>query len=854
MKPFHSIAIPHRDVLEGRLDMSLFAANLWSVYRGEAPPEYQDPEIFFRKTYPTRGLTDLLQLAQRRLQEGIGAPVIQVQTPFGGGKTHALIALYHRAKEWGAHVPVMVGTVLEGREPLWALMAEELAGSRAGFEDLTSPGSDALRALMEPRQPLLILMDEVLEYITKAAGVRVGESTLAAQTLAFLQELTETVSMLPRAQLILTLPSSELEHFDEAAARAFQQIQKITGRLEKVFTPVQNDEIALVIRQRLFEDINTSEAGDIVHQFITYARRENILPGEESTYRERFLQSYPFLPEVIDILYERWGSIPTFQRTRGVLRLLGIVIHALRESTLPYITLSDFNLSDEAILSELVKHTEDTYRSVVASDITGSDAGARRVDEELGGAYRGYRLGTRTATAIFMHSFCGGHERGAHIGEIKLHATVPVVSAAVISDALKRMEDRLFYLQREDDRYLFDTRPNINRLLVTREEAIEESEVWEEEHRLLTQLIEGYPNVPLKSYLWPQRTADVEDSFYLKLVILPERDETFARKLVEEQGETPRVHRNTLFFVYPMEKHDLYRAIRRVRALESLLSDSTLQQTLSAADRKNLQERYKNEKGQLPHLVLSAYSHVWVVARKENAIVLNDHFMGIPTIGERLTLDRRVYQYLVNEEIIVKHISPRVLQKKYFQHTDYVPTQVLWNTWSRTPGETRFESKDVLLRALQEGVKQALFGYGYLEDGQPTCRAIGDSVEFTFEESEIIIAPEHCKLPTEATSESTTTVTPPPPSGVHDQQSTYTAPAPPEPELRWEELNLRFRVPRGKLSDIVRMLNYLQQFYDEFEIDMTVRARGRGISHADFDTRVAETFRQTGIDWERVDS
>jgi predicted AAA+ superfamily ATPase len=324
MTAFHTIAVPHEDILAGRLTLDVFAADLWEVYQRRAPDEYRDPVRFFQKTYQTEGLTHLLDVVAKRLRGEGGDPVIQVQTPFGGGKTHALIAMYHQAAEWGARRAVVVGTPRAPTETIWGLLAEQLAGSRAGFDGLTAPGREALRALLAAHQPLLILMDEVLEYATKAAGVPVGESTLAAQTLAFFHELTEAVSTLERVCLVVTLPSSVLEHYDEAAERLFKQLQKELGRVEKIYTPVQEHEITGVIRRRLFSAIDEKRAQEVIAAFLDYASGESLLPPgvEPSEYRRRFAASYPFLPEVVDVLYQRWGSFTSFQRTRGVLRLL----------------------------------------------------------------------------------------------------------------------------------------------------------------------------------------------------------------------------------------------------------------------------------------------------------------------------------------------------------------------------------------------------------------------------------------------------------------------------------------------------------------------------------------------------
>ncbi|MFN3921900.1 MAG: AAA family ATPase, partial [Caldimicrobium sp.] len=195
MKPFMTIAIPHKDVLEGRLTMDVLAADLWKVVKGEGPDEYKDPYSFFKRTYITKGLENILKVAQNRLKGEGGDPVIQLQTPFGGGKTHTLIALYHRAKEWGAKVVAIDGTVLDPKETtLWEEFERQITGEASLLKGMTSPGREKIERLISKNQPLLILMDELLEYAAKAAGIKVGDSNLAAQTLAFMQELTVAIS------------------------------------------------------------------------------------------------------------------------------------------------------------------------------------------------------------------------------------------------------------------------------------------------------------------------------------------------------------------------------------------------------------------------------------------------------------------------------------------------------------------------------------------------------------------------------------------------------------------------------------------------------------------------------------
>jgi len=380
MRPFITIAHPHEDVLKNQLTMDIFAADLWQVHKGEAPTEYQDHIEFFKKTYPTKGIAYLIDVVKERLEGKGGDPVIQLQTPFGGGKTHSLIALYHKAKtEFKSNVVVLTGTAFDPRDTaLWEEIERQLTGKVELFKGQISPGKEKLKALLEKFQPLLILMDEILEYTTRADGVKVGDTTLGTQTVLFMQELTETLATLPKAVLVFTLPSSLLEHYDENAEKRFQQLQKVVGRMEKILTPVEDEEVAYVIRRRLFSHIDEKLAEEVIQEFIDYAEKEGFLPVDKTVYRERFKASYPFQPEVIDILYKRWGSFPTFQRTRGVLRLLGLVVQSLRDSQKPFIRLGDFDLKNEQIRKELIKHIGSEFDSVIAADITSMDSGAKK--------------------------------------------------------------------------------------------------------------------------------------------------------------------------------------------------------------------------------------------------------------------------------------------------------------------------------------------------------------------------------------------------------------------------------------------------------------------------------------------
>jgi hypothetical protein len=858
MTAFHTIAVPHEDILAGRLTLDVFAADLWEVHKDRAPDEYRDPARFFHKTYQTEGLRNLLAVVEKRLRGEGGDPVIQIQTPFGGGKTHALIAMYHKAAEWGANRVVVVGTPMAPTDTLWGQIAEQLTGSRAGFDGQTAPGREALRELLDAHQPLLILMDEVLEYATKAAGVPVGSSTLSAQTLAFLQELTEAASTLERVCLAVTLPSSILEHYDEGAERLFRQLQKVAGRVEKIYTPVQEHEITQVIRRRLFSSIDEKRTGQIVAKFLDYAVGESLLPAgvEPSEYRQHFETSYPFLPEVVDVLYQRWGSLTSFQRTRGVLRLLSLVIHALKEREIPYITLADFDLANQEVRRELLKHIGPEYDSVIAADVTGQEAGARKVDGELGAAYQGLRLGTRVATAIFLYSFSGGVERGATLGEVKRSATTTGNPASLVAEAVELLKSRhLFYVRQQSGKYFFTNEPNLNRILLTRMENIEPGEIAAEEEALLKTRVGGRW---FKVFIWPTSDADIPDTPELKLLFLQERDDTLMATILKQKGTIPRVHCNTPFFLVALENERLAleMLIRKSLAYETLAGDATL--SLTADQQKEIKDGLKKARGDLAEAVRRTYRQLFIPARDG----LKELDLGIPTYGEDKPLDEEVYDKLRLDGEILERIVPLVIKERYLRDQEYVLTEQLAQAGLRTPGETRVVSQTAWEVGIAEGVRQGLFGLGTLEDNQPICRYFGKKEEpfVGLAGSEVIIQAGIChaqRAAQQATGTGQTPYRPPEVPGTPVQEPGLTGVGQPPggvgpeagrrvPTLPRRHLRLRFTVPKGKVSGLMGVMNLLQHKFDQ--LDVVLAAEHGEISEQEYEDKIQEAFRQLGIE------
>lgn len=838
MQPFHSIAVPHRDILEGRLTQDVFAADLWEVFKGRGPDEYKDPTLFFRKTYLTEGITNLLEVVENRIKGKGGDPVIQIQTPFGGGKTHALITIYH--SDWDARKVVIAGTSMGPTDTLWGTIEQQLTGKIEKFRGLVSPGGEALYRLLAEHQPVVILMDEVLQYVTKAAGIKVEKSTLSAQTIAFMQELTKTAGTLEKTVLLLTLPSSVMEHYDEEAERLFIQLQHVVGRVEKIYTPVQENEINQVIRQRLFSKVDVRKASQVVQSFMDYVTNESILPPgtEPSEYRKRFEASYPFLPEVVEVLYHRWGSFPNFQRTRGVLRLLSLVIHSLKSSGQPYISLANFDLGNPELFRDLLKHIGQEFDSVAASDIFGEESGAKKVDLSLGDAYKGLKLGTRTAVSIFLHSFSGGVEKGATLGEIKRCATTMGNPAGVIAEALEQLRNTLFYLQVQGGKYLFTNQPNLNRVLLIRMENVEEREMRELETELLKKNLSGKK---LKvAPLFPKSNGDVPDTPELKLIVLPERDNDFIREIMEKKGATPRVHRNTLFFLTPIEseKAGFRTLLTKTLAYQQIGKDQTL--NLSEEQKKEVRKEFKKLEESLNDGLRRYYRQL--IFPSGDGIREMD--VGIPTYGDGKKLDEDVYDKLRSGNEILEKIAPLVIREKYLKTGDgYVSTEQLYQSSLKTPGEARAVSREVWEKGIQEGVRQGLFGLGELEDGTPVPRYFKAGASVSFSGNEILLKAELCrqeesKEPLISKTESVKA----PGKGeeAQNKQANLTSPSSGK-----NKLVLSFTLPRGKVSGLLGILNLLQTHFKTVNIDIT--ATEGGISPEDYEDKVMEAFRQLGI-------
>ncbi len=738
---FETIAIPHSDIFHGRFTADTYAAKLGQVVKKEGPKEYRSAQQFFDKTYETAGLKVLLSGVEGRLKghdRKNQDPIIQLQTPFGGGKTHTLIALYHKAKEWNATPVVIVGSEIDTDETFWGQIEFQLTGEKQELSNNVAPGSNSISNIFKQnKKPVLILMDEVLQYLTRAAGVSVEKSTLADQTLAFMLSLTESVADSPNVAFVVTLQESEVQPL----ANRFPLFNDLLNRMKRVVTPVEDREISSIIRRRLFskDKFDQSEAKKVIREFAKYARTEGILPAgiQESEYREQFAESYPFQPEVIDVLYQRWGSFPDFQRTRGVLKLLSRVVHCACGKNRPYITLADFDLGVSDIRDALLDHTGPEYKSIIANDITGPNARAKVADRELGSIYEPLALGTRTATATFLYSFTGGLERGATLDEIKRSAAVTDKPSAIIDTAKNKLSDNLFYLRAENGKLYFDTQPNLKRIVQTRMENVDDQVIETRVNSQLQKCFKSQSNGHFKTYISPNDSSVIHDNDDLKLIVLFKKDDGFCQNIIKYKGETPRIYRNTLFFITPPsgEADYLKVEIRKVVAYEEIKKDTSLNLTNNQI--KEIDVARKQFETALNNALRRDYRNVLMPAQDG----LSTEDLGMRAQGMDTPLDDEVYEMLRVKGKVLTSIGPRNIAIRYLKENETFSTSQLLHSSLRTPGET------IVLRGawengIRQGVEEGLFGLGEKENGMLVPHYFKNMpLEIALDNNEVIIHP-----------------------------------------------------------------------------------------------------------------
>lgn len=914
MKNWYDVAIPHEDIRKGDFDEAVFAADLGDVAAQRAALDYNDPYTFFKKTYLTTGLANLLQQVHRKLTTGQGPSIVELQTPFGGGKTHALVLVYHyltNGKRVQELLPqgvqpidvvtaAIVGTQFnasEGiraaneptRHTLWGELAYQLGKSHGGpaaardayshiagnDRDGVAPGKADLRRLLEAHQPFILLFDEILAYVVAARGVPVGDTTLAAQTLSFFQQLTEAVAAIPQGMMLVTLPKSELEDFGDITEHNLAQLEKIFGRLETIVTPVQGEEVYSIIRRRLFEPVkdeaDVRAAVDAYIQKYQSHRDEFPAKARAAEYRHRMELAYPFHPDLIDILYEKWSTFATFQRTRGVLRLLANVVEDLweREQPISLILPGDVNLDKPEIRREFLKHIGVEYEGVVGSDVAGVEAKAQLLDRDNRG--KGWKhLSQRISTAIFLHSFAadiaaGTGDKGATLPYVKLAVVRPETVTPLVTEVLQKLANELWYLNSRGERFYFSNVPNLNRMIIDKKGLVAANSVREELERLIRRELGSR----FRNYLWPSASDALPDNRQLKLAVLDPTDTPSLETLagwVDRRGEGFRVYKNTLFFALPDAGRYARFAdeIREVLALREIQEEIATDQRLGMEEKKKeVDRRIRDLTEEFPLRVRELYRTAAVPAAGG---LLETIDLGQPAVG-RENLDTWYWNELTGDtqkRIMTRPPSTNLLRAKFLSNQEQVSLAVLLEQFYKDPGIQVPAAEDVLSQAIADAVRNGALGLGMIDDGALQPESV--RLNIPLDPGDIHFTEDRYLLTKERAEELLAQIQPPesPPSDPQPQPAEPQPGAPGQPA--WQppttpttdptdtpdtvkQFTIRATgIPTGRIADLNRgVLQPLVREIGEFTFTIEIDVKsGDGIPRKVIEQQVIETLRQLG--------
>jgi predicted AAA+ superfamily ATPase len=772
LSPWRMIVQPHPDVASGRYLQAEFAADLAQVVQGNADKEYGDPVEFFRRTYLTEGLTTLLATGVHRLTGQGGDPVVQLQTPFGGGKTHSMLALYHLlggkiklsdipggeelAKQIGsvdlpqANRAVIVGTAFNPANPrqykdvtthtVWGEIAYQLGGAK-GYQlvaqaDMAgvNPGADTLLEVLEQFGPALIIIDELVAFARNLYGITERLPAGSFDTvMSFIQSLTEAAKRSSDSMLLVSIPESDMEIGGEGGKATLEALAKYIGRIEAVWKPVTALESFEIVRRRLFAtQIDYAARDAVLNAFRDlYGESKSEFPQgvAEGDYFSRMRAAYPIHPELFDRLYQDWSTLERFQRTRGVLRLMAAVIHELwaQSDQSLLIMPGTIPLDASAVRNEMLRYLPDGWSAIVDTDIDGPGSRPFAIDSDVPTLGR-YTASRRVARSIFVGSapsVAAQAVRGVEEVRIRLATVQPGESLAAFGDALRRMSNQLTYLYSDGSRYWYDTRPTVNRIAADRAQAVHPDWIYQEAVRRLKAV--KYDRADFAAaHVAPTSSGDVVDEQRARVVVFsllePHKRNnggsqalTAAKEILESRGNAPRLYRNMLVFIAPDQgdAEALEKAIRDYLAWQSI-KDEEEQLNLDAQQRKQVQSALKRTDETVDLRLQGTYSWLLVPTQPDPTGPIEWQYHRIT--GED-TFYQRAARKLRQSELLIRQWSGDNLSKELdnflWGDRPHLGLKQLWEYFASYCYLPRLYDQDVLLGAVRDGIssQNAYFAY-----------------------------------------------------------------------------------------------------------------------------------------------
>lgn len=785
LKSWREVLRPHDDVATGNYSASEFAADLYMVSQNEGSQEYVEPVEFFRRTYLTEGLRELLDRGVRRIcGDENASPIINLQTNFGGGKTHSMLALWHlfgsapvssltqevqdlvgdrkipsrikRVALVGIHLsPGAPRTKSDGTRvnTIWGELAWQLGGKKA-FEYVaeadasrTNPG-EGLRQLISAYSPCLILIDEWVAYARQLWEREDLPAGTFDTQFTFAQSLTEVVKTIPGAMLVISIPASHdpdkdgqsggsaLEVGGPNGQEALQRLQNVVRRVADQWRPASAQESFEIVRRRLFVEPNAAALSDIsavARQFVTfYTQHIGEFPREcsEIAYEARIRAAYPIHPELFDRLYEDWSTLERFQRTRGVLRLMSSVVHALWESqdAGPLIMPGSLPLDVPAVLSEISQYLPDSWKPIVDADIDGQGSTPVQIDQER--PLFGQRaLTRRLARTIFVGA--APTLKSSHIGAEKpriwLGVAIPGDTIGNFGSSLDLLAQRATYLYADGHRYWFDTQASVTRTASEFADRLRDKpeEVWAEMVTRLRNNENRTRGAFSGVHIAPETSADIPDEDTARLVILhPSHSHSknsnessalkFAIESLEKRGSAQRINKNMLVYLAPDSKRleELMEAVRDYLAWQNI-TGRIVEMNLSQQQAKQATTR-RDQADEGVRLRISQ-TYIWAIVPEQPEPSKPIQWTVEKSEGQEISLAARTSEKLIRAGLFTDVASPRMIRMDLdtklvkVWESGHISVGQLWSLYCSYPYLTRMKNRQVLAEAARGALSLILF-------------------------------------------------------------------------------------------------------------------------------------------------
>ncbi len=749
---WHEQCVLRDDVRQGTLTLAEFAADLYGVRTGDAPNVYRLPDQFFSRTYPTYNLKTLVRDVLHRLSGRGGKPVIRVQVAYGGGKTHALIALLHlveRGDELKTHPTVQEFMKFSGVDALsqarvallpfdkfdvraglsvfgpdgkqrqvntpWGALAYQLAGEEgldkvaAHEADYITPAEPILVELLKaPRAEglsTLILIDEALIYMCSAVN---DDPKRLGILRNFFQMLTQAVGKVERVAMVASLISADILSNDPTGVQVLDAMEGVFRRMEETVEPVSREDVSELLRRRLFEDVPPEEIRRAVVDSLTGAMQK--LPLRDSqkdrTAYDRLLESYPFHPDLLDVFYQKWTQLSKFQRTRGVLRMFATALRTSdgRDPSAfigPSALLgTDDELSEAA--RELVEACEEGNQWTPI--LTGELQKANEIQEGVP------LLKSREIETAVLSTFLHSQPLGQKADPTDLYPLLahPDIDKVSVEDGLSKWREVSWFLREDRDIWALGTTPNLTSMHARSMGRLTENRISDDLVKRIGDAKLGQNADDVAVHLLPDSPADISSNPELHFAVVKPEYPAVPGKDVSASLKAffDRTYRNNVIILAPENSQltGLRSRIRKILGWDAIESGDEMR-LLNPTQQALLRQRKQDDETGIMDSVKSTYS-VLIAADEGGKIKAHSLPPGPESPFER------VKTFLVGKErLLTTTLDPDLLTPDSFfelwgAEETSKPVQGLYGMFASLPRLPRLLGRKVFVETLQHGVTE----------------------------------------------------------------------------------------------------------------------------------------------------